>query len=275
MNVRFAAVVTVAALLPLPLLALTTGTAAPQGAPAPQGAATPQTTPAPKGSPYTLAACIVSGKTLPEKPFILVYSNDKDPIDDGREIRFCCGECAATFQKDPKPYLSKIDAAMVEQQLAHYPAGDCPIMPDEPLPDPRGPEAKDADNVIVQNQLVRVCCGKCVRKVKADPERYVRGAERAITKAQGKDYPLATCPISGKPIEGNGHEFVIASRLVRTCCPNCEPAVRADPLATLAKIDAAAKAKSGAAASDAAKPSASPAPPPTKDQPAKSAPSGG
>ena len=253
MNVRFLAGAAIAALLPLPLLALT------------------QSAPAPKGSPYTLATCIVSGKALPEKPFILVYSNDKDPIDDGREIRFCCAECAATFQKDPKPYLSKIDAAMVDQQLAHYPAGNCPVMADETLPDPRGPEAKDADNVIVGNQLVRVCCGKCVRKVRADPERYVRGAERAIITAQGKDYPLATCPISDKPIEGNGHEFVIASRLVRTCCPNCEPAARADPLATLAKIDAAAKVKSGAAPADAAKPSAPAAPqaPAKPDAPAK------
>jgi len=253
MNPRFLAGAAIAALLPMPLLALT------------------QDTPAPKGSPYTLTTCIVSGKPLPEKPFILAYSNDKDPVDDGREIRFCCAECATTFQKDPKPFLSKIDAAMVDQQLAYYPASNCPIMPDEELPDPRGPEAKDAKNVIVGNQLVRVCCGKCVRKVNADPERYVRGAERAIIKAQAKDYPLATCPISGKAIEGTGHEFVISSRLVRTCCPNCEPAVRADPLATFAKIDAAAKAKSGAAPADAAKPSAPAAPkaPANPDTPAK------
>lgn len=262
MSPRFRAVAALVALLPLPLLALS------------------QKDPAPKGSPYTLTTCIVSGKPLPETPHILVFSNDKDPLDDGREIRFCCPNCEATFLKDPKPYLSKIDAAMVEQQLAYYPAGNCPIMADETLPDPRGPEAKDADNIIVQNQLVRLCCGKCVKKVKADPERYVRATERAIIKAQGKDYPLATCPISGNAIEGTGHEFVIASRLVRTCCPNCERGVRADPLATFAKIDAAAKAKSGAApsggatpAGDAkAAPSAPAATPPAKDQPVKAPP---
>ena len=248
MNARFAAVAAVAVLLPLPLLALSKGTPAPQGSPATQGSAASEGAPTPKGSPYTLATCIVSGKPLPAKPHILVFSNPKDLVDDGREIRFCCGECAATFQKDPKPYLSKIDAAMVEQQLAYYPAGNCPIMADEPLPDPRGPDAKDADNVIVGNQLVRVCCGKCVRKVNADPERFVRGAERTIIKSQSKGYPLATCPISGQPIEGTGHEFVIASRMVRTCCPKCEPAVRADPLATFAKIDAAASVKSDAPA---------------------------
>ena len=225
MRRRFLALTALAALLPVPLAALV------------------QKDPAPRGSPYTLTTCIVSGKPLPAKPHILVYSNPKDPVDDGREIRFCCADCAETFTKDPKPYLSKIDAAMVEQQLAFYPAGNCPVMSDESLPDPRGPEAKDADNIIVGNQLIRVCCGKCVRKVNADPERYVRGAERAIIKAQGKDYPLTTCPVSGKAIEGTGHEFVIASRLVRTCCPKCEPAVRADPLATFAKIDAAAKTR--------------------------------
>ena len=267
MSPRFPSVAVMAALLTLPLVALS------------------QKEPAPKGSPYTLTTCIVSGKTLPEKPHILVYSNDKDPIDDGREIRFCCPNCAEAFLKDPKPYLSKIDAAMIDQQLAYFPAGNCPVMSDETLPDPRGPEAKEVDNVIVGNQLVRLCCGKCVKKVKADPERFVRGAERAIIKAQGKDYPLATCPISDKPIEGNGHEFVIASRLVRTCCPNCERAVRADPLPALAKIDAAAKAKSGAAPTG-AKPAGSDAAPAasapattapakgqsTKDQPAKAPP---
>ena len=242
MRRRFLALTALAALLPVPLAALV------------------QKDPAPRGSPYTLTTCIVSGKPLPAKPHILAYSNPKDPVDDGREIRFCCADCAETFTKDPKPYLSKIDAAMVEQQLAFYPAGNCPVMSDESLPDPRGPEAKDADNIIVGNQLIRVCCGKCVRKVNADPERYVRGAERAIIKAQGKDYPLTTCPVSGKAIEGTGHEFVIASRLVRTCCPKCEPAVRADPLATFAKIDAAAQAKSAGAT----KPSA----PSPKDAPA-------
>ena len=257
MSFRFPAVAACTALLTLPLAART------------------DDAPTPRGSPYTLATCVVSGEPLPEKPYILVYTNDKDPIDDGREIRLCCAKCAETFKKEPKQYLSKIDAAMVDQQLAYYPAGNCPIMPDEELPDPRGPEAKDAKNVIVGNQLVRVCCGKCVRKVNADPERYVRGAERAITKAQAKDYPLSTCPISGKPIEGTGHEFVIGSRLVRTCCPNCEPAVRADPLATFAKIDAAAKAKSGAAPADAAKPGAPAAPKaPATEPPAKSSPAG-
>lgn len=240
---------TLVAILPLSLVAFT------------------QKDPAPKGSPYTLTTCMVSGKPLPAKPHILVYSNPKDPVDDGREIRFCCADCAETFKKDPKPYLSKIDAAMVEQQLAYYPAGNCPVMSDEALPDPRGPEAKEADSIIIGNQLVRVCCGKCVRKVTASPERFVRGAERAIAKAQAKDYPLAACPVSGKPIEGTGHEFVIASRLVRTCCPNCEQAVRADPLSAFAKIDAAAKAKSDAGA----KPSTPAAkdPPATKGAPAK------
>ena len=99
MNARLIAAAAAAAFLPMPLLALTQGSPAPQGTPTAHGSPAPQGASAPKGAPYTLATCIVSGKALPEKPFILVYSNDKDPIDDGREIRFCCGECAATFQQ--------------------------------------------------------------------------------------------------------------------------------------------------------------------------------
>lgn len=242
MSPRTAAVIALAASICLPLLALS-----------PQAAK-------PKGSPYTLATCPVSGKPLPAQPHILIYSNPNDPIDDGREIRLCCPNCVGAFEKDPKAILSKVDAAMVEQQLSYYPAGNCLVMADEALSDPRGPDAKDDKNVIVRNQLVRLCCGKCVRKVTADPDRFVAMVDRSVIAAQSKDYPLATCPISGSAIDGKGHEFVIASRLVRTCCPKCEAAVRADPLPTLAKIDAAAKAKGAAAPGNAASAPAKPAP---------------
>src|SRR3954468_18690921 len=83
--------------VPSMILATVIGTA--QAADLAQGKA-PTTKPA-----YPLATCVVSGEKLGEmgKPVVIKH--------DGREVRFCCGECQKDFTKDPARYLNKLDEA--------------------------------------------------------------------------------------------------------------------------------------------------------------------
>jgi len=194
-----------------------------------------------KGSPYCLSTCPVSGKPVGKDSPSMVIEDAANKANDGREIRFCCGGCEAKFKADQATYLKKVDEAMIKEQLAWYPDASCVVMPDDKLPDPRGAEAMDAKNIIVQNQLVRLCCGKCVKKVQANPDAWVKKVQEQVIAAQKPTYPLDTCVISGEKLGDSPVDTVIGSRLVRTCCGKCAAQVKADPQAAFAKLDAAKK----------------------------------
>ncbi|MBU6402394.1 MAG: hypothetical protein KGS61_18910 [Verrucomicrobia bacterium] len=59
-----------------------------------------------KLKPYPLKTCVVSGEKLGGDmgdPYVFSYQ--------GREIKLCCKDCLKKFNKDPKAYLKKIEAA--------------------------------------------------------------------------------------------------------------------------------------------------------------------
>ncbi len=58
-----------------------------------------------KSASYPLGVCVVSGEKLGGmgEPVKHMYKN--------RLVEFCCGNCIATFEKDPDKYLAMIDAA--------------------------------------------------------------------------------------------------------------------------------------------------------------------
>lgn len=58
-----------------------------------------------KTESYPLGTCVVSGEKLGGMgdPVVHNYKN--------RIVKFCCGNCIATFEKDPDKYLAMIDAA--------------------------------------------------------------------------------------------------------------------------------------------------------------------
>jgi YHS domain-containing protein len=54
---------------------------------------------------YPLTTCVVSGEKLDGmgKPYVFQYQ--------GTEVRLCCEDCRAKFDKDPAKYLAKIAGA--------------------------------------------------------------------------------------------------------------------------------------------------------------------
>ena len=65
---------------------------------------------APPPKPDLLTTCPVSGDKLGEmgKPFVFVYQ--------GQEVKLCCPDCKADFDKDPKKYMKLIRAADKKQK---------------------------------------------------------------------------------------------------------------------------------------------------------------
>ncbi len=85
-------------------------------------------------------------------------------------------------------------------------------------------EALDAhgDPVIeeVDGREFRFCTETCARKFSAGPEPYVAEIDQAIIDRQLAIYPLPTCIVSGKSLEGASEHAVnhlAGHRLVRFC----------------------------------------------------------
>jgi hypothetical protein len=55
--------------------------------------------------PYPLDKCVVSNEKLGEhgQPYVFVH--------DGEQVKLCCKDCLADFNKDPDKYMAKIAAA--------------------------------------------------------------------------------------------------------------------------------------------------------------------
>lgn len=183
------------------------------------------------GYPYTLPTCPISGEPIDHEgePVVRVI--------EGREVKFCCGDCAEKFASDPAKYFEQVDQQMIEQQAMHYPLATC-IISGEPLVE----DGKFTGvNVVYRNRLVRFCCNNCAGKFKKDPAPILAKLDEAMIEQQRAAYPLKTCIISGEELGGMGEpvEKLYMNRLIRFCCKMCVPKFDKNPSACLAKLDAA------------------------------------
>ncbi len=183
-----------------------------------------------ESQPYTLSTCPVSGEALGSMgdPVVKVI--------DGREVRFCCAMCVGRFEKNKDELFKQIDEQMIADQLPYYPMTTCAIS-GEPLFE----DGEDiAINRIYANRLVRLCCSMCVKEFNKDPGVYIAKIDQAAADAQRENYPLDRCMIGGKlGSMGEPSEIVLAGRLIRFCCPMCEPKVIENPSKYLSKLDQA------------------------------------
>lgn len=111
---------------------------------------------------YPMTACLASGRPIDVKgtPTNAVYGN--------RLMRFCCGGCANYIIKDParlKKAIKTLDAATVKKQLPTYTMTTC-VVSGRPLGD-------QPVDVVIGGQLVRLCCGGCVKKFKKNPRSFL------------------------------------------------------------------------------------------------------
>ncbi len=185
--------------------------------------------------PYILNTCPVSGGKLGSmgEPIVKEYN--------GREVKFCCKMCVPQFEKNLKASFAKVDQKIIESQLAFYPTTDC-IVSGDTLGDE---EMGEPINFVHNNRLVRFCCKMCKSDFKADPQAFIAKLDKIVIAQQGEDYPLSTCPISGKDLgeKGEAINVVFGGRLVKLCCEKCAAKFKANPMPTMEKIEAAWMAK--------------------------------
>ncbi len=180
--------------------------------------------------PAALDTCIVSGRALKAEKTVTFEAG-------GRTFQTCCKRCKGKVEKDPAAFVEKLDAAIVAAQAAHYPLDKCPVSG-------KANSAKSKD-VVANDILVRVCCGKCAKKVAADPAKYAQKVQTAARDQQAKSYPLATCVVSGDEVDAkDAVEVMYGTTLVRLCCEDCIDGFKKSPTKYLTALhDAAAKAE--------------------------------
>jgi YHS domain-containing protein len=186
----------------------------------------------PAGDAYPLNYCLVSGEKLGAMGEPVAFKHQ------GREITFCCSGCIDEFKAHADTYMGKLDSAVIEQQLPFYPLATS-IVSGKAL----GLKTGAYVNMVYGNRLVRLASSKEAGEFAKAPEKYLAQLDSAVIAAQKESYPLKTCVISGMELGGMGepYNFVHGNRLVRFCCAGCVDAFRADPVADLARIDAALK----------------------------------
>ncbi len=122
-----------------------------------------------------------------------------------------------------------------------YPLDTC-IVSDEELDD-------SAKTFTVDGKTFMTCCKKCQGKVEKDPATFAAKKDAAVIKAQGTNYPLDVCAVSGKPLGSMGEplSLVLDNTLVKLCCKGCVKKATANKTEITAKIQDAAFAKQAAA----------------------------
>ncbi len=105
------------------------------------------------------AKCPVSGKDIDPTQTV---------VHEGKVIAFCCADCKAQFEKDPKPFLAKLDLGHPEAagtEVAAHPINtQCPVS---------GKDIDRAKTVRHEGKLVAFCCDDCKAKFQHDPKPFL------------------------------------------------------------------------------------------------------
>jgi len=151
-------------------------------------------------------------------------------------LLFTAGTLAfGTQQATAAGQVDAADKAVIAAQMPSYPLSGCCIS------GKAFSAESPAIDVVVDGQLFRVCCKKCVGKVEADPKASLAKIREAVIAEQKPLWPLTTCPVSGEAFGGEMGEpidIVIGTRYAKLCCKGCIRSAKKDPAKFIADLDA-------------------------------------
>ena len=193
--------------------------------------------------------CPVSGKPLGSmgKP-VAVDAN-------GQRLFVCCAGCVNAVKTNPAKYaiarpkvevvaMTKEDAPLIAKQAK------CPVM-DESLGSMGQPI-----KLLVGGKPLYLCCKGCIKKVQAEPEKYLamvygnpttvaKGTEQVrpgVFKVTSADKPFIdaqkTCPVMDEPLNAMGGPYKVSAngKAIYICCPGCAKKIAAEPQKWLAVL---------------------------------------
>lgn len=188
--------------------------------------------------------CPVSGKLLGSMGEPVEVTAGKS------QVFVCCAGCVKSVQANPAKYVSgrppistskstAADAAAIARQKT------CPVM-DEPLGGMGTPI-----KVMVGKQPIFLCCKGCVKRIEAEPAKYLKmvyGAAKVpsvsggteavragVFKVTAADTPFIAaqkkCPVMDEPLDAMGGPYKVhaAGKAIYICCPGCAKMVAAEP----------------------------------------------
>jgi len=118
---------------------------------------------------YPLKTCVVRGDTLTE-------AKTRDVVIGTRLAEVCCNNCRKKLLDDPKPYLAKVDTALIEQQSQAYPLKKCVVS---------GEDMDDPEKLLYGTTLVEFCCKDCKKEFLQDPGKFLPTLEAARVAQDG------------------------------------------------------------------------------------------
>ncbi|MEQ8821043.1 MAG: hypothetical protein RLY93_12440 [Sumerlaeia bacterium] len=128
---------------------------------------------------YPLDHCIIdTSEELSEDP-----AKNSPSVVGNRLFLYCCPPCDKKVRAEPAKYIAILDEAAIEKQTAGYPLDTC-VVSGQPLDSMGG-----AVNVVLANQLVKLCCAGCEKKVEANPAATLAKIDAARTSADSEDKP--------------------------------------------------------------------------------------
>ena len=189
--------------------------------------------------------CPVSGKPLGSmgQPVAVNVS--------GQTVYACCSGCVDAIKSNPGKYAAgrpqiivalatKADTQLIAKQAK------CPVM-DEPLGSMGGPI-----KVTVGDKPIFLCCKGCIKKVQAEPAKYLAlvygdqssgnsiagaGAQvrPGVYKVTAADAPFIAaqkkCPVMDEPLNAMGGPYRVNAngKAIYICCPGCAKKIAAEP----------------------------------------------
>lgn len=176
----------------------------------------------------------------------------------GQTVFACCSGCVNTIKSDPAKYAAgspkiTITTATEADKPLIAKQAKCPVM-DEPLGSMGGPI-----KVMVGDKPIFLCCKGCIKKVQAEPAKYVAtvyseqpqslevGAmgdlvRPGVFKVTSEDAPFVaaqrTCPVMDEPLNSMGGPYKVNAdgKAVYICCPGCAKKIAAEPQKYLAVL---------------------------------------
>lgn len=205
------------------------------------------------------ASTIARQKTCPVSGKRLGSMGDPVAVDAGGQRLFvCCAGCVDAVKANPEKFtqtspkvevakLTDSDAALISKQAV------CPVM-DEPLGGMGQPI-----KLLVGGKPLFLCCKGCIKKVQADPEKYLamvyktESAASAVAtnteqvrpgvfKVSDADKPFITaqkkCPVMDEPLDAMGGPYKVNAdgKAIYICCPGCAKKIAAEPQKYLAVL---------------------------------------
>lgn len=200
---------------------------------------------------YPLDVCIVTKQAL-----------TKDAIEfeaGGRKFRVADAKARAEIEKDPKPWVSKLDQASIEQQSPHCKFDRCPNC--------RGAFAANQDPIyVVADGLVLRVCGEACKTLRRSTSSRAGVSIRAeLAHRTTRPYPAKACPVCDKPLDEKAIWVQHGWSVVKVNSEECLAKLKVAPNAYVAKaLGLATPAKPEGAKPDGAKPAAPAGDAPTK-----------